>query len=196
MNRLKKSTTFYNRYAKVYNLCLDWIFNPGRKKTASVLNQKNNLSILEIGSGTGSFLNFLDPNHSYTGIDGANEMVSIAQSNYPNGNFIAVNFENFKPSHQYDSIVLHYTLSVVDDPEYLLINISDWLKPNGKVYIVNHFSSPSIFYKLLQNVSIHFGYNAYFPFEEKLFTTHFKITTFESVNLLGGWKFIVLELDH
>lgn len=193
MERIKNSISFYNRIARVYNLCLDWVFTPGRKKTANILNQKNNLSILEIGSGTGSLIKNLENNHSYTGIDGSKKMIQIAKQKYPSTNFQNINYEDFETNQQFDAIVIHYTLSVVQDPEYLLIKASEWLKPNGKIYIVNHFSSPSTFYKILQYFSIHFGYNAYFPFDEKLFSTHYKITTFESVNLFGGWKFIVLE---
>lgn len=193
MKRLSNSINFYNRIASVYNLCLDWIFTPGRKYIAKVLNQKNNLSILEIGSGTGSINKHLNPQFSYFGIDGAQKMIEIASSRFSKQDFQCVRYEHYTPEKQFDSILLLYTLSTVESPEHLLEKAAKWLKPDGKLYIVNHFSSTHFLYKGLQNLSIHFGYNAYFPFKEKLFSKHFKITTFESVNLLGGWKFIVLE---
>ena len=194
MRTVKNSTSFYNKSSGIYNLCLDWIFSPGRKKVARFLNSKSNIKILEIGSGTGSLLNHLNINLTYVGIDGSIKMHNISKEKFPNHSFLNIKYEDYHPLCKFDAIVLNYTLSVVDDPEDLIFKVASWLNSNGKVYIVNHFSSKSWFYKLVQKISVYFGYNAYFPLNPNLFSNYFNITIFESVNLFGAWKFIELSL--
>lgn len=192
MKTIKNSISFYNKFSTAYGLCLDWIFDPGRKKVASILNRKIDLDILEIGSGTGRFVQFLKNNNSYLGIEGAEEMYKLSKLKYAEHAFENSRYEDYQPSIKYKAIVINYTLSVVDDPHDLIKKVSGWLTDDGKVYIVNHFSADNLFYKILQKLSIYIGYNAYFPFNPKLFSEYFNITIFESVNLMGGWKFIEL----
>lgn len=195
LNNLKtvnNSIYFYNKVSPVYNLCLDWVFNPGRQRIADELNSKIDLDILEIGSGTGSFVEFLNAKNNYIGIEGAKRMFDISKLKYPNYNFVHTKYEDYKPTKKFDVIVLLYTLSVVDDSFDLMNSINDWLEPGGKVYVVNHFSKNNLIYKILQKISVHSGYNAYFPFKPNLFSRYFKIVIFESVNLFGGWSYLEL----
>ena len=192
MKKVVGGTGFYDLISTVYNPCLDWVFNPGRKKVADVLNCQNNLKILEIGSGTGSFVKFLNFDSNYVGIESSSRMFDVSKRDYPNHLFLNTKYEDYQTLDKFDIIVINYTLSVVDDPIDLMKTIYDWLDIGGKVYIVNHFSADNLLYKLLQRVSIYFGYNAYFPFSPNLFSNYFNITIFESVNLFGGWKFIEL----
>ena len=194
MKTVKNSISFYDKSSGIYNLCLDWIFNTGRKKVARFLNTRKKLNVLEIGSGTGSFLNHVNVDLNYVGIDGSIKMCNISKEKFPNHTFLNIKYEDYHPTCKYDVIVINYTLSVVDNPEDLILKVSSWLDSNGKVYIVNHFSTESWFYKLLQKVSVYCGYNAYFPFNPNLFSNYFNITIFKSVNLFGAWKFIELTL--
>ena len=194
MKTVKNSISFYDKSSGIYNLCLDWIFNTGRKKVARFLNTRKKLNVLEIGSGTGSFINHVNVELNYVGIDGSIKMHNISKEKFPNHTFLNVKYEDYRPTCKFDVIVINYTLSVVDNPEDLILKVSSWLNSNGKVYIVNHFSTESWFYKSLQKVSVYFGYNAYFPFNPNLFSNYFNITIFESVNLFGAWKLIELTL--
>lgn len=194
MKTVKNSISFYDKFSGVYNLCLDWIFNTGRKKVARFLNTRKKSNVLEIGSGTGSFINHVNVDLNYVGIDGSIKMHNISKEKFPNHTFLNVKYEDYHPTCKFDVIVINYTLSVVDNPEDLILKVSNWLNINGKVYIVNHFSTESWFYKSLQKVSVYFGYNAYFPFNPNLFSNYFNITIFKSVNLFGAWKFIELTL--
>ena len=192
MKGIEDSKHFYDRVSTVYNPLLNWVFNPGRQKVADVLNTESDLKIIEIGSGTGTFVQNLKPCNDYLGIEASVGMYNISKRNFPANEFLNIKYEDYQPSVKFDVVVINYTLSVVDDPEDLIKKVHEWLGENGRVYIVNHFSTENLFYKLLQKVSIHFGYNAYFPFNPKLFSNYFNITIFESVNLLGIWKLIEL----
>lgn len=196
MRRVKDSSLFYDKISWMYNPTLNWIFNPGRKLVAKIINQNLNKSILEIGSGTGSLLHHCGPLKNYIGIEPSKKMIQIAKKSWPDRNWINKKFEDFHPQEKFDCVILNYTLSVVDSPSQLLEYTGNVLNPNGRVYIINHFSKHNMWIKHVQKLSIHFGYNAYFPFEEKLFRPKFKILKFESVNLLGGWKFIELSLNQ
>jgi ubiquinone/menaquinone biosynthesis C-methylase UbiE len=50
---------------------------------------KNGDSVLDLGCGNGRLLGFLNErkNIDYTGVDNSEELISIAKSNYPDGNF-------------------------------------------------------------------------------------------------------------
>jgi len=192
LKRIKNSVLFYNRISIVYNLFLGWFFEAGRQRVASTLNEKKNLDILEIGSGTGSLVKFLEKHNSYLGIEGADSMYDISRLNYRNHSFKNIRYEDYHPGKKYNTVVLNYTLSVVDDPYHLMKYVRSCLTDDGKVYIVNHFSADNLFYKILQYISIHLGYNAYFPFDAKIFSEFFNITIFEPVNFIGSWKFIEL----
>ena len=80
----------------------------------------DNKRILELGCGTGQLLNALNPSYG-VGVDLSTNMVSIAQKNYPNLEFIQGDIENPELIKSlegtFDYIILSDTLGFLDDCE-------------------------------------------------------------------------------
>lgn len=194
VKKVQNSFKFYNSVSFLYNPLLNWIFDSNRKKVADQLNQHPNKTILDIGCGTGEILKFINKDIPYMGIDPAEKMIAELKKKFPNRNAKVQNLESFTSTKKYDQIILLYTISTVNDLSLFLEKIKLHLASNGNVYIVNHFSSRSWFYRLLQNFSINFGYNAYFPLNTKDFEKCFSIVNLEDVGRFKNWKLIQLQL--
>jgi len=143
-NELKKvshqTANFYNRFSILYPL-VDIFLKPQKRKLFSEINDLPFGKLLEIGVGNGSHLP-LYKTHEITGIDTSLSMLDIARNQKSNNvKLIEMNGENLLFEDQsFDYIVLSHTIAVVDNPEKLLAESHRLLKPNGKIFILNHFT--------------------------------------------------------
>jgi 2-polyprenyl-3-methyl-5-hydroxy-6-metoxy-1,4-benzoquinol methylase len=132
------SEALYNKIAKYYDDVLgnadssvkfikDHIkkFNPGA------------VDILELGCGTGIYLNSLSADYNVTGIDISNEMLKIARGKIPDGEFLKMKIEDFELKKKFDVILCLY------DTINHLVNFNLWKKTFKKVYA--HLNSNGIF---------------------------------------------------
>ena len=94
--------------------------------------------VLELGCGTGQLLNALKPSYG-VGVDLSNNMISIAQKNYPNLKFIQGDIEdkNIVSSLKgpFDYIILSDTIGYMDDCEEMLYNLHSLCTPDTRVII-------------------------------------------------------------
>ena len=106
-------------------------------------------TVLEIGVGNGSHLPLYNT-HKITGIDTSAAMIEIAKSQKKkNIELLQMNGENLLfPDNAFDYIILSHVIAVVDNPEKLLEETCRVLKPNGTVFILNHFT-PDNFLKYI-----------------------------------------------
>jgi SAM-dependent methyltransferase len=103
------------------------------------------LSIVDFGCATGSFVNYLNsqfPEDYILGIEYLPTLVEKAKLNYPNilvkqGSILDI---NSLPSKSTDVITLLGVLSIFDDPSPIISNLSHWIKPSGKVLIHGMFN--------------------------------------------------------
>jgi len=94
--------------------------------------------VLELGCGTGQLLNALKPSYG-VGVDLSNNMISIAQKNYPNLKFLQGDIEdkNIVSSLKgpFDYIILSDTIGYMDDCEEMLYNLHSLCTPDTRVII-------------------------------------------------------------
>jgi 2-polyprenyl-3-methyl-5-hydroxy-6-metoxy-1,4-benzoquinol methylase len=90
---------------------------------------------LELGPAEGEMTQFLlDDFESLTVVEGAPDLLA----NIPNrDNLTKVHslFEDFKPAHLFDSIVLEHVLEHVLAPVELLGQVKNWLAPGGRLFL-------------------------------------------------------------
>ena len=92
--------------------------------------------VLELGCGTGQLLNVLNPSYGI-GVDISANMVSVAQQNYPNLEFIQGDLEdeNLISSLQgpFDFIILSDTIGYLDDCENTLTGLHSLCTPDTSI---------------------------------------------------------------
>jgi len=90
---------------------------------------------LELGSGDGSMTKYLRKSFKrLTVVDGAQELIDHI-SEGEDIEKVCCLFEDFKPKHSYDAIIMEHILEHIDNPVELLQRSKEWLAPNGIVVI-------------------------------------------------------------
>ena len=99
------------------------------------LNRRESLEILEIGTGSGFFLDFAGenfPNSRFTGLEYDERLLQETASRAPKAVLHQGNAENFALGrNQYDLIVSFQVIEHLYSPEAMLDNVKTHLKPGG-----------------------------------------------------------------
>lgn len=154
---------------------VDWFLQPQKERLFHEINLLPKGNLLEIGIGNGSHLAKYQ-NHQITGIDTSKGMLNIAEKRKKQGTKLllmsgeSLDFENA----QFDYVVLSHVLAVVDDPDKVLEECSLVLKPNGKLFILNHFTPNNA----LKYVDYMFNYFSKFLY----FKSSFHLSQFSKLN--------------
>jgi len=136
----KQTDSFYNQFSFLYPL-VDVFLKPQKKVLFNEINRMPEGSLLEIGVGNGAHFD-LYKKHKIIGIDTSAAMLEIARKrNCRNIEVFrmdgkALSFDN----NEFNYVVLSHVIAVVDDPEQLLEEVLRVLKPQGQVFILNHFT--------------------------------------------------------
>ncbi|HMJ69006.1 MAG TPA: class I SAM-dependent methyltransferase [Cyclobacteriaceae bacterium] len=145
------SEKFYDRLTFLYPV-IDLFLKPQKRGLFKRINGCPRGELLEIGVGNGAHLKYYKT-HDVTGIDTSESMLVRARKHQANNiQLIHMNGETLLfPNEAFDYIVLSHVIAVVDDPEKLMTEVYRVLKPNGKVFILNHFT-PDNWLKYLDKV--------------------------------------------
>ncbi|MGX4600708.1 class I SAM-dependent methyltransferase [Faecalimicrobium sp. JNUCC 81] len=110
----------------------------------SKLNIKNNTNILDVGTGTGvliPFINKLNPNGNITGVDISKGMINIASKKFKdmtNVTFKLVNIENEIVNEKYDKIILYSMFPHLQNRTATIKSLVDNnLKEDGQLMIAH-----------------------------------------------------------
>lgn len=135
----KQTNKFYNYFSLLYPL-VDVFLKPQKHRLFQEINALPYGKLLEIGVGNGKHLH-LYKTHQITGIDTSSAMLKIARKQQKNVDLQEMNGENLIfPDQHFDYIVLSHVIAVVDRPESVLEEACRVLKPEGKIFILNHFT--------------------------------------------------------
>lgn len=115
-------------------------YNTAIKMLENFAFTKND-TVLDIGSGSGKITHQiakLVPHGHATGLDISKEMVDFSKNKYQasNLNFIQCDVFDMQFDNQFDVIVSFWTLSWVENQALAFENITNALKPNGKLLIM------------------------------------------------------------
>jgi len=90
---------------------------------------------LELGPADGEMTRFLVNDFKHlTIVEGSNDLLAQIPER-PNLIKVHALFEQFKPEHQFDSIILEHVLEHVDNPVGLLSCVKNWLAPEGRLFL-------------------------------------------------------------
>ena len=135
-----QTINFYNNFSLLYPL-VDLFLKPQKKRLFDEVNNLPEGKLLEIGVGNGAHLQQYKK-HSVVAIDTSGAMLNLAKkNNLINAEILEMSGESLEFNDQvFDYIVLSHVLAVVDNGEQVLEEVHRVLKPNGKVFILNHFT--------------------------------------------------------
>ena len=192
----------YKRVSGFYDYTFGQIFRPGQKKLVSMMECTPADKVLEIGIGTGTSYKYYPMETEVTGIDISPDMLekakkNIRKHNLQNKNVIMMNGEQLKfEDNSFDKVVGMYVVSVTQNPNLLIKEMKRVCKPNGDIYLVNHFSfeTDSKFMKILEKglmpVSKYLGWRPYFPFSEFNAYAKLNVQSISKVNIFDYWGII------
>ena len=192
----------YKRVSGFYDYTFGQIFRPGQKKLVSMMECTPTDKVLEIGIGTGTSYKYYPMETEVTGIDISPDMLekakkNIVKHNLQNKNVIMMNGEQLTfEDNSFDKVVGMYVVSVTQNPNLLIKEMKRVCKPNGDIYLVNHFSFETdsklmkILEKGLMPVSKYLGWRPYFPFSEFNAYAKLNVQSISKVNIFDYWGII------
>ena len=138
----------YRRYARVYDMVFGAVLQPGRKAVLDALKLKSGDRVLEVGVGTGISLPLYPRDVRITGIDISREMLERARARVARAKLtnvealLEMDAEAMSfPDASFDKVVATYVVSVVPRPAKLLEELHRICRPDGEIFLVNHFQS-------------------------------------------------------
>jgi len=136
----------YRRYARRYDFYFGALLQPGRRAVIAHMRCRAGERILEVGVGTGLSLPLYPPHVQVTGIDISPEMLTRAKARRERERLRqVVALEQMDAEHMlfaddsFDKVVAMYVASVVPHPARLVDEMRRVCRPDGDLYVVNHF---------------------------------------------------------
>jgi ubiquinone/menaquinone biosynthesis C-methylase UbiE len=167
MNMTNRWNRFiYRLWAPIYDLTINRILLPGRRRALELLDLRSGEKVLIVGIGTGADLPLLPAGVDTTGIDLSPEMLAKARLKFPqcpasitliegDAQILLVEPDSF------DAVILNLILSVIPDGNACLRSALCALKPGGRAVIFDKFlpegEKPSLVRKLLNLFSTLLG---------------------------------------
>ena len=136
----------YRRWAPVYDYTFGAVSTAGRRHAVEIINSGTG-RVLEVGVGTGLALPDYKKHLDVVGIDLAPEMLEKARDRVK-----AEKLSNVSGLHEmdasnlrfadnsFDTVAAMYVITVVPDPQKVMLELARVTKPGGEVMLVNHFS--------------------------------------------------------
>jgi ubiquinone/menaquinone biosynthesis C-methylase UbiE len=147
-----------NAFARIYDPFMhtaeDRIF---AQKRHQMLNELRG-EILDVGSGTGANFPHFSKKATISAIEPNPKMMDYAQKKHPNHPHIKLILGGMGqpnisfPEAHFDYIVSTLVLCTIPNPEEALNQFKKWLKPNGKLILIEHIRSHSPIKGIAQDV--------------------------------------------
>ncbi|MEW6353286.1 MAG: class I SAM-dependent methyltransferase [Pseudomonadota bacterium] len=191
----------YKRYARLYDFYFGLVMHPGREAVIRRMDCRPGDRILEVGVGTGLSLPLYPPGVQVTGIDISPEMLRRAQARKERDGLdhvVALEVMDAErmtfADNTFDKVVAMYVASVVPHPERLVDEMRRVCKPDGRLFIMNHFqhTNPVVgaLERLISPLSGLLGFRTDFSMQAFIHDTRLDVIEHQPVNLFGYWSLL------
>lgn len=125
---------------------------PTRRYIINILDLDRSIKILDLGSGPGELMGEilqLDPNVDITGLDLSEEMLKESKKKNPSANHIHMDVSDLHSLNKsYDLIISSHSLPYWKNPNKVMKDLYNILKPNGKI-IIGFASGETLYDRLI-----------------------------------------------
>ncbi|CAK0758382.1 Phosphatidylethanolamine N-methyltransferase [Gammaproteobacteria bacterium] len=198
---LESIRSAYRRHSYYYDTIFGPILHPGRKLITQALHLDSGERVLEVGVGTGLSLPLYPSTVRVSGIDISREMLDIARKRVIQDQLdhvdalLEMDAEALDfPDASFDKVIAMYVVSVVPNPIRVVDEMRRVCKPDGELFIVNHFHSQRPVIReiedLLAPLSKLAGFRPDMDLDKFLHDTRLDVIEKLRANLLGYWKIL------
>lgn len=190
----------YRRYGRRYDLVFGAVFHPGRRTVIEQMGIRPGDHVLEVGVGTGLSLPEYPDGVHVTGIDLSPEMIDLARDRVERLELPNITLAEMDASHMdfsdacFDHVVAMYVLSVAPEPERVMSEMRRVCKPDGHLFVVNHFRHPNPLIRTCERalapLSRLVGFRPDFELEEFVERNDLDVIETRPVNLFGYWTML------
>ena len=190
------SEKFYDRLTFLYPV-IDLFLRSQKRKLFDRINDLPYGRLLEVGVGNGAHLKHYNT-HEIICIDTSKGMLMRARKHLKkNIQLVHMNGENLLfEDEDFDYVVLSHVIAVVDDPDKLFEEVYRVLKPDGKVFILNHFTPNNwLMYldKVFERISKLFFFKSVFDISKVGSMMKFNLLTDTNAGLFSYFRILVYE---
>jgi len=198
---LESIRSTYRRHSRYYDTIFGPVLHPGRRYIVQALHLNSHERVLEVGVGTGLSLPLYPAIVRVTGIDISQEMLDIARNRVEEDQLghvdelLEMDAEALEfPDASFDKVVAMYVISVVPNPTKVVDEMRRVCKPNGEIFIVNHFHSQRPIIREMENLlsplSKLAGFRPDMDLGKFLHDTDLDVIEKRRTNFLGYWKIL------
>lgn len=191
----------YRRYARGYDLYFGSILQPGRRAVVERMKCGAGECVLEVGVGTGLSLPLYPPQTQVHGVDICHEMLVRAKARVARerlaqaARLYRMDGERLGfADDSFDKVAAMYVVSVVPDPVRLVNEMRRVCKPQGELFIVNHFLHPnpviSGMERLAAPLSRFLGFHPNLSLDDFVRQARVEVAERLPVNAFGYWTLL------
>ena len=154
--QIKKDTIYSKLFARTYDPIMNIMGEKGLQKKRKQLLSNLNGKILEVGAGTGVNFPLFPKDAAILACEPSLAMFKKAQAKLEHSNYTAQiklihaglgspELESHIPEEGFDGIVCTLVLCTIPNATLAMSQMIDWLKPGGKLFIMEHIHAKSGF---------------------------------------------------
>mmetsp|Transcript_38112 Transcript_38112/g.66589 ORF Transcript_38112/g.66589 Transcript_38112/m.66589 type:complete len:305 (+) Transcript_38112:23-937(+) len=168
----------YRIWSFAYDGIIDWIWFFNRKKVIDKLPQQGQLSVIELGVGTGLNLPFYPEGMKISALDFSDSMLKQARKKECKAKveFICEDAsETSFHADTFDHALATYMFRVATDPKKILVEAARIVKPKGTFVLIDQFDQSFVSRRLVSPVMLSLGFGRNHNFSEMIASTSWRI---------------------
>ncbi|MEM6334215.1 MAG: methyltransferase domain-containing protein [Planctomycetota bacterium] len=197
-----RASDAYEAWAPVYDRTFGALSAGVRRRALERMGVKAGDRVLDLGVGTGTIFDAMEPGVRVVGLDLCAGMLRRAQQRRGvgrDGRYVVRGDAGLPPFAEgvFDHVVLTHVVSVVDDPAAMMAWAARLVKPTGGVMVVNHFVEPGTWVggvkRALNPLCVRVGWRSDLSLAECLEGVPLSVEYSMKVSPVGLWRIVMLR---